>query len=226
MNEQTIPSEIEVGDKKRQIKSLFISELNELNLVGVTFGGFYSSDNESRASSLGFQISFNERFLKTTPLEEYDRLNSHELQHMKWKNNFTGIQESRNMWLFVFHPIFVDLHSRMNTHFEGKASEGYVFGKKVKELPQKYDDLETPSSNYCHPDEILALLSGYKKYTKQCRLQKRILPTKGYEFIEAFKPEDLQLLDDNYRSQIGEDVLLTNPSIIHVNDTDEEPLKL
>jgi hypothetical protein len=113
---------------------------------------------------------------------------------------------STAIWAFTFNKDFVDIHNRMNEFYKKNKEEGYPFDKKMYELPPiNYQELGDRSDSYDHYDELLALLRGYQTYLRQKEAGIET-HTQPYEFIEAFIPDDLKLLDRNYREKILNDI--------------------
>jgi hypothetical protein len=209
-----------VEKNRGDIEQFFNDGVAELQMQGVVkFGGFYFKDGSARARTLPIEqnvassekwlIQFNEKYIGMSK-DESERISRHEIQHAVFTEN---VSKDDTLWLFVFTPQFHDLYNRMLQYYAGKINEGENFVKQISTIPTDYSGLGNANINYTHPDELLALLQGYKKYLDQ---QQKGISTKvkPYEFIEAFKEDDLQWLDRDYRT-LAVDSLADRDKIIN-----------
>lgn len=195
-------------NNKNNIDIFFLDAKKEMGLEDVAkFGDYYFRNDTSRAERNGIDtIRFNEKFL-SIPDDEKQRVAYHELQHVQ---NIVEIDNSDDsapqIWVFTFTELFSDIHNRMLKFYTKNKNENYQFGKKMYELPPiNYQELSDRSDSYDHYDELLSLLRGYQTYLRQKEAGIET-HTQPYEFIDAFIPDDLKLLDRNYREKILNDI--------------------
>ena len=181
----------------------------------VVFKGFYNSDFNDRAKTSGREISINLAFLERISHDELERVVYHELQHVlnNRERDESAPGDFCEGWLFMFHQAVEDLHQRMLQFFTQHKNQGYQFSKSVSNIPKDINFVDPPSLNYFHPDELLALLRGYKKYLDQ-KTRNPNIESEPYGFIDAFKPEDLVLLDLKERLKLANEVCTNRPEII------------
>jgi hypothetical protein len=92
----------------------------------------------------------------------------------------------------------------MLVFYKKHLAEGSVFEKRMYEnVPKDYNEMALHEDNYDHWDELLAHLKAYEIYLRQ-KAAGVETTTQPYEFLEAFKPEDLRLLDKDYRQKMVE----------------------
>jgi hypothetical protein len=218
------PNDLEI--EKNGIKEEYLKAIDEMGASNfATFGGFYHKDDNGRARTSGTVITVNEKYLDI-PKDEIERVSRHEVQHVINEQRFRelGAEGGKGLYAFVLHPSFKDLHDRIEKHFLEQVQKGYHFNKGVKPIPNRYGDIAGLASvDYAHPDEVLALLSGYKHYLRQIG-DGLSVNTQPYEFIEAFIPEDLELLDENTRFRLACDLLGDSPNIL--NSDEMEPFSI
>ncbi len=215
--------------EKEAIEKTYAGAIHELGADNfATFGGYYYEDNNQRARASGSAITVNERFLDI-PEDEILRVSRHETQHVINSHRFNELvdEEGKALFAFVLHPRFKDLHHRMESFYSRQQQKGYPFNKTVQPIPTKYSALGNYSVDYTHPDEVLALLRGYQCYLIQ-KEKGLAVKTEPYEFIEAFIPEDLELLNEQVRFKLATEVIANNPHILdsvegnHVVVTEED----
>jgi hypothetical protein len=217
MNESP-PDNLEVA--KHDMEQIYIQALEEMGISDIaTFGGFFREENNSRAKAGWREVMVNEAWLDI-PQDEAERVARHEAQHIVNSQRLFELDEQgKGLFAFVLHPNFIELHGRLESTFNTYKQQGYPFKKIVKPIPARYADIEGPFDNYAHPDELLALLRGYEQYLKQVEQGVDVNP-QPYEFIDAFKPEDLALLDEQYRFKLATEVLNANPTILDTETDD------
>lgn len=193
----------EVVVKDNRIQQVFTQAAKEMG-VNISFEGFYNEDSNARARRMGINtIVFNEKFLDI-PQDELQRVGYHEVQHVQNNGEFDR-PDTGQTWAFTFTDQFKDLHDRMLEFYKTKLSEGAVFEKKMYEnAPKNTDEMAQHSDSYDSWDELLAHLKAYEVFLRQKEAGLETT-TQPYEFIEAFRLEDLQLLDRNYRQKIVDD---------------------
>ena len=204
-------------ENEKQIREYFDQEAIRLNSSVAKFGGFYNRDNNSRAESRQKDgIFYNEKYFGANYCE-IQRVTSHEIQHLKNYEAGGNDENMANYYLFELHPEFKPVYDRMKQYYEEQKGAGYPFAKEVMIL--SWDNVTSADSslNYIWYDELLSLLRGYEIYTKQEKYykeqgmsedeMKKILSPQPYEFIEAFRIEDLRFLDAGVREKLAKDVL-------------------
>lgn len=190
--------------KNNVVESSFQNATEEMG-VEITFGGYFIEDSNVRANRTGDRtIMFNEKYIDM-PRDELQRVGFHEVQHVRNLDESNG-SETDQLWAFTFTNQFSDIHNRMLAFYENKLAVGSVFKLKMyKDVPRNYDEMSIHSDSYDNWDELLAHLKGYEIYLRQKEAGIETT-TQPYEFIEAFKPEDLRLLDQDYRQQVVNDL--------------------
>lgn len=217
-------SGIESSVQKEAVTQTYLGAIRELGAEGfTTFDGFYYEDSNARAKASGTTIMANEKFLDIAE-DERLRVSQHETQHAinSYRIDELGAEERKALYAFVLHPTFKDLHDRVESVYNRYLQLGYPFGKTVQPVPEKYSDIEG-FVHYTHPDEILALLRGYECYLKQKETGMDVR-TEPYEFIEAFIPQDLELLDEQVRFKLATEVIEKNPHILEIPES--EPITI
>lgn len=213
----------EVVAKNNRIQQAFTEAAEEMG-VDISFEGFYNENSNSRAKRTGINtIVFNEKFLDI-PQDELQRVGYHEIQHVE----NTDVLNTNQLWAFTFTDQFKDIHNRMLVFYKKHLAEGSVFGKRMYEnVPKDYNEMALHEDSYDHWDELLAHLKAYEIYLRQKTAGIKIT-TQPYEFIEAFKPEDLRLLDKDYRQQVveslGERLKDIKPEIEEISISTDELL--
>jgi hypothetical protein len=205
----------ETEAEKEAVEKTYTETIHELGMDGiVTFGGYYNEDSNQRAKASGTVLTVNERYLDI-PEDERQRISHHEVQHgiNCYRFNTFDEEEGKILFAFVLHPRFEDLHHRMESFYNIHRQRGYPFNKKVQPIPLKYSDLSDYSVDYTHPDEVLALLRGYQCYLKQLTTGMEV-KTEPYEFIEAFVPGDLELLEEQVRFKLATEVTTKNTHLL------------
>lgn len=185
--------------KDNRIQQAFTQAAEEMG-VDISFEGFYNEDSNARAKRMGINtIMFNEKFLDI-PQDELQRVGYHEIQHVE----NTDISNTDQLWGFTFTDQFKDIHNRMLVFYKKHLAEGSVFEKRMYEnVPKDYNEMALHEDSYDHWDELLAHLKAYEIYLRQ-KAAGVETTTQPYEFLEAFKPEDLRLLDKDYRQKMVE----------------------
>lgn len=148
---------------------------------------------------------FNEKHL-SMPDDEKQRIAYHEAQHAYNRTVLNQTGHPEEAYLFVLHPSFKNLHERMKKRFKKHTAEGYPFAKTFPPLPTTLDEATNPSDTYVRYDEVLALLRAYSVSLKQNELG-QTPNSQPYEFVEAFIPEDLKLLENDYRAELAKKLL-------------------
>jgi hypothetical protein len=185
---------------------------NRLDVAHVVkYGGTYLEESNARAKTTENRIYYNQKYLGISQNEQ-ERVVVHELQHVQTHELIrTGTEPQ--IAAFVFHHDFEDLHNRMKQHFLTHRARGYPFAKKYWEISADIDEERVRFGlTYSHHDEVLALLRGYALFIGQQLHSKRPV-TEPYEFIEAFLPQDMKLLNPEYRKNIAAQVLKSRPSL-------------
>lgn len=214
------PSDEAMLNAKENVVKTFAESASELGVSDkVKFVGFYSIDSTERAGTIHNRIKYNEKYLYINQ-EELERWSYHELQHAinhtreaELCTDLSVNDKSKMLYAFVLHPSFKDLYTRiLDTYTEG-IEKGYTYGKTVKVLPKRYSETELSSEDYADPGEVLALLRGYQYYLKQVAEGKNP-KTVPPELTEAFKPEDLKFLDEDYRELLWKEIKEKDPTLL------------
>lgn len=207
--------DLETEARKAEIQNMFIKSREDMGLEDIiSFGGLYNEDSNSRAMlTPKDEVKFNEQHILSST-EELQRVTSHELQHVVFEREWLQHDDSTPLWAFVHHPSTEDLLQRMNNFYEQHLSEGYVFAKCMSTSRENVEDPESIAIDYDDPNEILALLRGYETYLSQVEVSGQVLDHEPYEFVGAFKPEDLKLLDRDYREELSQEVIAERPELI------------
>jgi hypothetical protein len=208
--------------KKLKVQSVFEQAIIDLDAQKFTkFCGFVHKDSNLRGENLGGKIKFNEKFLNLDE-EEVQRWGWHEIQHTLTQREHLqeGLDPENQLllYLFVLHPSLVDLHTRMLNKYEEYKNKGFPFCRPLLPIPDKFADVKDGSDDYFSPLELLSLLKGYECYLRQTKSGNK-LHTDPSEFIEAFKPQDLELLDPKYRITLGKWVVANNPEVTNPKRT-------
>ena len=189
-------------DNRIFVTRRFAEAVGELGLEGIAqFDGFYNSEFNDRSRASTYGVSFNERLIDSIPEEEADRNLYHELQHVKNHAVEANHPDFQTMRKFILAPDFLDLFKRMKAFYEVHKSRDYSFSKVIGGEPE----LGGFGFTYTEPNELLALLRGYERFLEQ-KEQNPQVRSEPYEFIGAFKPEDLKFLDFDYRVNLGRSV--------------------
>ena len=205
---------------KNAVKNIIAKEFEQavggLGLKGfAVFGGFYNEATNARAATNRSSFRFNEHYLEISP-EERERVIWHEAQHIQnYQQLSTNSFPQSELWrLFALHPIYAPIHARMMAYYQEQHAAGYPFRKAVDpEPPKSIVELGWGNINYADPDELLALLRGYDRFLRQGGESGKIAYA-PYEFIPAFIPENLELLDLNFRHQLAREVIAKNPDVL------------
>lgn len=201
---------------KATIRQQFDQAAQELGVGGYAiFGGFYENDSNARAATNRRTFRFNEKYLGI-PQQEIERVLYHEAQHIEDALQLDAPFPDRELWrLFALHPLYLPIHARMLQHFNEHKSAGYPFKKTVESPPESIMDLGWANINYADPDELLALLRGYERFLKQGGETVGV-SHEPYEFIPAFTPDNLNLLDLSFRHQLAQEVITSNPDVLKI----------
>ena len=182
--------------------------------VKYSFGGFTNTDNFERAKCSGGVITFNEKYLNTTRVDQVERILLHELQHA---SNYSAVNSDdgwhgKELYSFVFHPKFRSLYERSKNYYTEK--EGVGLELKFHPLPKTFREA-IDTYGYSTPDEFLARLRGFEHYLNQVRngVDVETLP---FESIESFQEDDLKFLDPKYREELASELEETNPEIFKI----------
>ena len=206
--------------RKTLVKQIFDNSIEKFGLTGsVLFSGFFNRDGNLRANHSAHELQFNERFLGLQD-PEIERWSWHECQHGVYglENSRMTNDELVERNLFIFHPEFEDFRARMLSHYKKYKETGYPFSRVVPDIPpvNTLETTNTYNKDYTYPDEVLALLMGYRCYLGQGGVG----PIDPAEFIEAFKPEDLKFLDTDQRNAMNEWVKANKPKVVVVKNID------
>jgi hypothetical protein len=178
------------------------------------FKGFFHKDSSEIAIKSGeSDILFNQKYLGIRN-DQLERVLAHELQHVQdvkdlgWGDN----NESDYVYGFIFHHKFQDLYNRLEEYYKRVFDEGVQLELEFLPLPKNFREMSELKNNYASPTEILARLRGYQHYLNQKRegINVQTLP---YESIEAFKEEDLEFLDIDYRKELSSELKEKDPEI-------------
>jgi len=196
---------------KQKVQNIFEQAIADLGTTGITkFSGFLFEDSNLRGTNLSGTIRFNEKFLNLDE-QELQRWARHEIQHTITLQEGFKAEDMRLPYLFILHPSVVNLHERMTTVYNKYKNMEFPFLRPILPIPEKYADVKGGSEDYFSPLELLSLLRGYECYLQQMKENEKPIHTDPSEFIEAFKPEDLKLLDLEYRIELGKTVLENKP---------------
>ena len=162
----------------------------QIGVSEVSFGGFKVLNNpKARAEVINNQIFINSFWLGKMTKDEIERVIANEVQHTL--TDF--LRDKKGLEIGGLHnaKAFQELQQRIGELYDKTIEEkGNVFAKT--------------KSQYQEIWEVLSLLRSYEIYLDQI---KRGIPvtTHPYEFIDAFKPEDLDFLNENYLFEITKD---------------------
>ena len=201
---------------KATIRQQFDQAVQELGVGNYAiFGGFYEDDSNARAAANRQTFRFNEKYLGISQ-QEIERVLYHEAQHIENARQLDAPFPDRESWrLFALHPLYSPIHAKMLQHFKEHNSAGYPFRKTVEPPPKSILDLGWANLNYADPDELLALLRGYERFLKQGGEAVGIFH-EPYEFIPAFTPDNLNLLDLSFRRHLAQEVITSNPDVLKI----------